>query len=145
MKKFLLAAASLALMTGAATAADLPSRKAEPVLPPPPPMWNGFYAGLNAGGTWGASNGVNMISAPVFLHPSAITGSIDNALYDWALPSAAGATGSMNSNNGGFIGGGQIGYNYQFLTNLVTGFEADIQGVANNNGSRAFGSFVPIG
>jgi outer membrane immunogenic protein len=148
MKKFLLAAASLALMTGAATAADLPSRKAEPVLPPPPPMWNGFYAGLNAGGTWGASNGVNMISAPVFLHPSAITGSIDNALYDWALPSAAGATGSMSSNAGGFIGGGQIGYNWQapfFGGNIIAGLEADIQGIAGGGGRASNANVTAVG
>ena len=49
MKKTLLSIASVAMLTGSALAADLPSRKAEPLLPPPPPppMWNGFYAGLN--------------------------------------------------------------------------------------------------
>ena len=36
MKKILLSAVSLVVLTGSALAADLPSRKA-PVLPPPPP------------------------------------------------------------------------------------------------------------
>ena len=58
MKKILLSAVSLAVLSSAALAADLPSRKA-PVAPPPPPppMWTGFYAGLNLGGGWGAGNG----------------------------------------------------------------------------------------
>jgi outer membrane immunogenic protein len=141
MKKLLLSTALLALTAGAALAADLPTRK-ESLLPPPPPppVWTGFYAGLNAGGTWGASNGINMASGPVYLHPTAFTGSIGNALYDWSLPSAAGTTGSMNSNTGGFIGGGQIGYNWQapFMGGkFVVGLEADIQGIAggSNRGS----------
>ena len=58
MKKILLSAVSLAILSGSALAADLPSRKA-PVAPPPPPppMWTGFYAGLNLGGGWGAGGG----------------------------------------------------------------------------------------
>ncbi|MFM9152143.1 MAG: hypothetical protein ACKOPC_00785 [Methylocystis sp.] len=56
MKKILLSAVSLAILSGSALAADLPSRKA-PVAPPPPPppMWTGFYAGLNLGGGGGAT------------------------------------------------------------------------------------------
>jgi outer membrane immunogenic protein len=148
MKKLALAAA-LTLTAGSALAADLPSRK-EPVTPPPPPapMWTGFYAGLNAGGTWGASNGINMVSGPVYLHPTAFTGSIGNALYDWSLPSAAGATGSMNSNTGGFIGGGQIGYNWQapFMgRDFVVGLEADIQGVAGGSGRASMMNVTQVG
>jgi outer membrane immunogenic protein len=144
MKKLLLSTAVLALTTASALAADLPSRKAEPLLPPPPPppMWTGFYAGLNAGGTWGASNGINMASGPVYLHPTAFTGSFGNALYDWALPSAAGATGTMKSSAGGFIGGGQIGYNWQapyMGGKFVVGLEADIQGIA---GASSRGSML---
>ncbi|MGD9542031.1 MAG: outer membrane protein, partial [Methylocystis sp.] len=37
------------------------------------------------------------------------------------------------SSNGGFIGGGQIGYNWQFYNSFVAGIEADIQGIASNN------------
>ncbi len=55
MKKTLCAALTLAALTNTAFAADLPSRKA-PAVAPPPPMWTGFYAGLNLGGTWSNSN-----------------------------------------------------------------------------------------
>jgi outer membrane immunogenic protein len=34
----------------------------------------------------------------------------------------------FNTRPKGFIGGGQVGYNYQFLLNWVTGLEADFQG-----------------
>jgi len=41
MKKIAFTALALAVSAGSAIAADLPSRKA-PVMPPPPPMWTGF-------------------------------------------------------------------------------------------------------
>jgi len=42
---------------------------------------------------------------------------------------------SVSHNNGGFIGGGQLGYNYQFVPSWVAGFEADVQGIAGSNGN----------
>ena len=145
MKKLFLSVASLAWVSGAALAADLPSRKAEPVAPPPPaPMWTGFYAGLNAGGAWSASNAVNVVSAPAYLHPDVQDDSA-NALYNWALPSAAGAAGSMNSSFGGFIGGGQIGYNWQFMGSFVGGVEADIQGLAGGGGAASMLNVTQVG
>jgi outer membrane immunogenic protein len=128
MKKLKFAAAVLAaaLSVGSAFAADLPSRKAPPYFPPPPPpppMWTGFYVGLNAGGTWSETNHVDVASSPIF---------------PGVLPSflASLANGSVPvGSNGGFIGGGQIGYNYQFATNFVAGVEADIQGIASSHSS----------
>jgi opacity protein-like surface antigen len=46
------------------------------------------------------------------------------------------ATTSLNPKDNAFIGGGQIGYNWQF-TNWVAGLEADIQGVAHNNNTAS--------
>jgi opacity protein-like surface antigen len=48
-------------LTAAADAADLPTG-ASPVYLPPPPVftWTGFYAGLNAGYTFGGSNSVDV-------------------------------------------------------------------------------------
>jgi outer membrane immunogenic protein len=101
---------------GSALAADLPSRKGPPpaYLPPPPLMtWTGFYVGLNAGGVWSA-NGSN----PNNLAP--YTNTVAGGVV--FLPGSTGG-----SNAGGFVGGGQIGYNYQ-LNSIVVGAEADFQG-----------------
>jgi outer membrane immunogenic protein len=46
-------------------------------------------------------------------------------------------TGIANVNQNGFIGGGQIGYNYQWGPSFLVGLEADIQGAAIR-GSRGY-------
>ena len=123
MKKILLSAVSLAVLSSAAIAADLPSRKA-PVAPPPPPppMWTGFYAGLNLGGGWGAGNGNSNI---------------------WNLGGANG--GVTNNIGGGVIGGAQVGYNYQINSlglggmGALIGAEADFQGTSMSNSNNGYG------
>lgn len=55
MKQLIASTTTLVLLTGATFAANLPSRKAAPVYAPPPPMWTGFYAGLNLGATIGTA------------------------------------------------------------------------------------------
>src|SRR5258708_10262282 len=47
-------------------------------------------------------------------------------------------TDSNTARLNGVIGGGQVGYNYQFSPNWVLGFEADIQG----SGERGSGAFT---
>jgi outer membrane immunogenic protein len=118
-------------MTGSALAADLPHYKAPPPPPPPPPpMWTGFYVGLNAGGTWAQSNSTNTTAFPIFAAP---------AIQSEANVAALLATSNIGSGNGGgFIGGGQIGYNWQFYNSFVAGIEADIQGIAYSNNTRNF-------
>jgi outer membrane immunogenic protein len=131
MKKITLSALALTVSAGSAFAADLPSRKAAPVYAPPPPMWTGFYAGLNAGGIFGNNSAPNTTTWNVYRN----AGNADYA-------SAALLSGSAFSNgNGGFIGGGQIGYNWQIPfggAGFVSGIEADIQGIAGSGstGSR---------
>lgn len=131
MKKVLLAAASLAAFAGSALAADLPTRKEPAYVPPPPPLWTGFYVGLNAGGTFGNNSA-----------PNATTWNIYQPAGGGELASAALLSGSdYNNGNAAFIGGGQIGYNWQFpygAMGFVYGVEADIQGIAGSgaNGSR---------
>ena len=119
MKKILLSAVSLAVLAGSALAADLPTRKEAPAyVPPPPPMWTGFYGGLNVGGGWSAGNGNS------------------NA---WNLMGMNG--GVTNNLSGGVIGGGQVGYNYQlgsaglggFGSGFLIGAEADFQGTSMGN------------
>jgi outer membrane immunogenic protein len=45
------------------------------------------------------------------------------------------------NNNGVFIGGGQLGFNWQVSNYFVLGFEADFDGAANNNNTGTV--FIP--
>ncbi len=128
-----------ALVGGPAIAADLPSRKAPAPLPVPPPLWTGFYAGLNAGYGWGTTTGATTGALPL----------VDNIANDpaWGTPpgfTAAALSGVANVNQSGFVGGGQIGYNYQWSPAFVVGLEADIQGSAiGGRGGRS--GIAPFG
>ncbi|GGF56250.1 outer-membrane immunogenic protein [Azorhizobium oxalatiphilum] len=110
MKRILLAAL-LATAAGApAMAADLAARyPVKAVVAPVVPVfsWTGFYVGGNLGYGGGTND------------------------YAFGTPLTS-VTGSANA--GGFVGGGQIGYNYQFANNVVLGLETDIQwtGIENN-------------
>jgi outer membrane immunogenic protein len=119
MKKLLAAAAGVVALgiTGSALAADLPL----PVKAPPPPPWydwTGFYIGANGGYSWGRSS-------------ERFTG-----------PGFATFTSTFNANNG--LGGGQIGYNWQFNRYWVAGLEADIQGTGER-GSTGLPTIVTGG
>ena len=112
MKKYLLAsvAALGILAAGAASAADLPSRKGPIAAPIYVPVftWTGFYVGANAGYGWGNTSTNNL-----------------------------GQVGDLD----GFIGGGQVGYNYQ-IGQFVLGAEADFQGADLSSGGNIFGTSV---
>jgi outer membrane immunogenic protein len=130
-RRTLLASVGALALTGAALAADLPSRAPPPVYLPPPPIftWTGLYAGLNAGYTWSNSNTVNTATADLFGNPDLPGGPA------FGVASAALATRSVPAKIDGFIGGGQIGYIWQLTNSWVVGLEADIQGIAASNGS----------
>lgn len=120
MKKYLLASvAALGLVAaGAASAADLPSRKGPVVAPVYVPAftWTGFYVGANAGYAWGNVN----------------------ASTAWGWGSGRSTTiGDLD----GFVGGGQVGYNYQ-MGQFVLGLEADLQGADLNTGRNIYGDRV---
>ncbi|MFM9163707.1 MAG: porin family protein, partial [Methylocystis sp.] len=105
-----------ALSSSSALAADLPNHKAPATAPII--SWAGFYAGLNAGGTFGNNSAVNGTSWNT------------NGPGNAPMMAAALLSGSRSgsSGNAGFIGGGQIGYNWQARYggyNFVTGAEAD--------------------
>lgn len=115
MKTFASLAAAAALLCGtAALAADLPVRTSIAPAPLPPAFsWTGFYVGGNGGYAWGENR----------------------TRYDYALTNAADFADfnalalvpqSLGRNGNGFIGGGQIGYNYQ-IGQFVLGAEADLQ------------------
>ncbi len=140
-RRTLLASVGAIALTGsAALAADLPSRAPPPVYLPPPPVftWTGFYAGLNAGYTFGGSNSVDVDTA-------SSVASIP-VLQPVADAVAASATGVLSLRNEGFIGGGQIGYNLQFANSWLVGIEADIQGTGARGSATAIGTApVPPG
>lgn len=98
------AAVVVAFVPAMSLAADLPVRSAapEPVFTAVH-NWTGFYAGVHAGAVW--LNGKNtQIGAPLpLLFPNGTV---------------------IGGNTTGFLGGVQIGYNYQ-TNNLVLGVEAD--------------------
>ncbi len=135
MKTIKAAISILLLSSLSAIAADLSTIKPMPVAATAP-IWAGFYAGLNAGGTWVNNNDLN--TSTQLLYPNQTTA----GLYTAKILSGP----RDLSNSLGFIGGGQIGYNWQIPIsgfNVVAGFETDIQGVAGANGNLNFWSYNP--
>ena len=129
----LLAATSLAAgFSASVSAADLPTRKAPVVAPPPAFTWTGFYVGFNYGYAWRGSSGMAMDSVPLF----------NTAAGIWTVPAALGASGVTGARLNGFFGGVQAGYNLQFADRWVAGLEADLQG-GGIRGGGGFGSIIP--
>jgi outer membrane immunogenic protein len=93
--------------------------------PPAPllPLWTGFYAGVNWGGVFGGSS-LNTAGSDVF----------DTGRSLFGAASAVSATSRGSLNKRGYIGGGQIGFNYQIFERFVVGVEADIQGLRLGGG-----------
>ena len=99
MKKILLSSVALLGLATGALAADLPFRRAPaPIIAAVPLFtWTGFYVGVNAGYGWNTNDSITI----------------------------GGVTLDTND-DGGFIGGGQVGYDYQ-IGSFVVGLEGDIQ------------------
>ena len=140
MKKLFLSAIAIAsFMSASAFAADFPSIKSAPVAPTL--LWTGFYAGMNAGYAFGLTDGARNYG---WANPNSFT-AFDvtvspNSATSFALASSYPGRGIYQ---GGFIGGGQVGYNYQYGQKIVFGFEADMQGAGirgtgNANGYAPF-------
>ena len=130
MKRLVFAAAPVSVcLTVSAMAADLGVRPM-PVKAAPAPIvfsWTGFYVGGNAG--WIGSE--NSISNDVIPTPDAALGVVSGVSEGLAALS----TGSVSAGHkSGFIGGGQVGYNFQ-INNWLAGVEADFQGIGGLKGS----------
>jgi outer membrane immunogenic protein len=119
MKKLMIwTVACSALSVAAAAAADLPTRKPAPPMPYIAPVtnWGGFYIGANGGYGWDPANATfdpatYATSALATTGPFKVTG--------------ASPTQYLSVHPQGWLGGGQIGYNWQ-QANWVYGLEADI-------------------
>jgi outer membrane immunogenic protein len=131
MKKLVLISTALAALIGPATAADLarPIYRRPVVVAAPVYSWTGFYVGGNVGGSWGNARTDIAGSATTISFPGS-TASQANAPVTFAD--------SQTQRLNGVIGGGQIGYKFQFSPRWVAGLEADIQG----SGERGSGTFV---
>ncbi len=105
---------TMALGAVSANAADMPMKGPIYKAPPPAPAysWTGFYAGLNAGAAW-ADPEFTWTANPAGFGGAAGAADVNNV-------------GNRNIDGVGFVGGGQIGYNYQF-NNFLISAEADIQ------------------
>jgi outer membrane immunogenic protein len=118
---FALLCSTALLATGAANAADMPVRSAPAPVPYVQPFynWNGFYMGGHLG--WARSESTwnsNVFSSdPDFLF---------------------GSLGGTSTN--GFVGGGQMGYNWAF-NNILLGIEGQIS-ATDLGRSRTFGPNV---
>jgi len=113
LKSLIASVALTVLGTAVAGAADMPV-KAPPPPPPPPPLfsWTGFYVGGNIGGAWGNNRFADTFFATNFNNNS--------------------------NNNGRFIGGGQVGVNYQIGQFVIGGeWDGDWAGNNNNTANRA--------
>ena len=110
----LLAGVALACVSSYALAADLPAREYSKAPSPlaPEPVYT--WTGLYIGA---------------------------NAGYGWATTSSSDSGGSGSNDLNGFVGGGQIGYNWQ-AGNLVLGVEGDFQGSAQKRSDTVLGVTV---
>ena len=115
MKKLILSVAAV-IFAMPAFAADMALK----APPPPAPVfsWNGWYAGVNIGGSFG------------------------EARDSLAVTGGAPASSSTSAHLDGVIGGGQIGYNWLSGTTLV-GLEADIQGSSERSSANTNPLSVP--
>jgi outer membrane immunogenic protein len=142
MKKLLMAGLALASLTGGVSyAADMPV-KARP-MPVAVYSWTGFYIGGNAGWSWGRANtdqrdiSTSTSTTECFRDPNsgAQTGPTSTTICapntTTTFPVVTGPTTAAAATSGrvdvdGFVGGGQIGYNWQQGTWLY-GLETDLQ------------------
>jgi outer membrane immunogenic protein len=138
IRRTLLASVGAIALTGAALAADL---RPPPVYLPPPPIftWTGLYVGINAGYTWSNSNTVDVSTVNTFNNTAALSA----VGLTYGPAAALGSTDSLPVKTSGFIGGGQIGYNFQFANSFVAGIEADIQGIVGASGSASAFTVTP--
>ncbi len=114
IRSALLAFCTAALASTASFAADLPARTytKAPVYAAPVYNWTGIYVGAHLGAAFGGDNG-----------------------FATTIP---GLTGS--NRDAAFLGGGQLGADYQFAPNWLVGIEGQISGLSNSD--RTFSNGV---
>lgn len=106
MKTLLLASAAV-IVSGAVHAADLPARMPAkaPLMAPASFSWTGCYIGAHAGAGWSHHTDFSDSPGSTIIAPTGDVVRVDSGAD--------------------FIGGGQIGCDYQFATNWVAGLAGD--------------------
>jgi outer membrane immunogenic protein len=96
-------------------------------LPPPAPVynWTGWYVGVNAGASFGNVK-TDFNATPVIFGPQQVTPGF--GFSDRKYPD-------------GFIGGGQIGYNWRYSPLIIAGIEADFQGALERDSANLSNPF----
>ena len=116
-----IALASAVTCSSFSFAADM-AVKAAPPAHNPAYNWTGFYIGAHAGYNWTQSTDVITLVSAGF----------------WDIPGEIHSPNPLDPQ--GFIGGGQVGYNWQFSPMWVAGLEADISGLDSKRTSVAAGT-----
>jgi outer membrane immunogenic protein len=140
MKKLAIAIAVAGLVGTPAFAADIAANPPPSLLPVPVYSWTGWYVGGDLGGIWGGDP-INLSTTNLQFCGGA--GCPVGGLAS-AVASAQGTTGVFSGNNHGVIGGGQLGYNWQFA-NWLAGLEADFQGVSDRLTETSKSTFGVVG
>jgi outer membrane immunogenic protein len=114
LRRSLTAILGAVAITGAANAADLPSRAPPPVYAPPAPIftWTGLYVGAQVGYAWARENSV-------IYNPGGPQGGL--------IAPAASIPYSLDPQ--GVIGGAHVGYNLQ-VNQWVIGVEGNVDGTS---------------
>jgi outer membrane immunogenic protein len=132
MKKLLgaLAIAALAAPIGTALAADLRLPVKAPVMAPVAVYnWTGFYIGGNVGYSWGRNEADIVGASTTTTRTRDFRTAGPTLIADTTVVTGPiGFAGTGSTKVDGIIGGGQIGYNWQFDRSWLFGLEADIQG-----------------
>jgi outer membrane immunogenic protein len=129
LRRTLIVVISTIALTQIAGAADLgegvhPTSPAATSAVPSRFNWTGFYIGGNLGYGWSHRDFTNTL-----------TGTLGSTQLS--------ASNSSSDNGRGWLGGGQIGFNYQFLGNWIAGIEADVD--AAHITSSTFACFTGFG
>lgn len=101
--------------------------------------WNGFYLGVNAG-YWNSQNyKFTSNGSASFINPTFASGA-SNIAYALAQM----GTNRFTHHTNGFIGGAEVGYNYETPTHVLLGLEFNLDGLTNSNNNFSFNKTVNL-
>jgi outer membrane immunogenic protein len=134
---WLLSTGALICISYSASGADLgPIRPYAPMTAAPiamPPNWTGWYLGGNLGYGWGRAR--SDAELPGF--------SVDTGTFA-GIADVPGVSSRQSTSLDGFLGGAQLGYNWQLSPTWLLGFETDFQRAGQKGTTRDGGGFDSV-